>query len=139
MGSSCPNSQSGNCPDWQAHKKMTLKQNGITRFFVKSGDNLPYLLLHAMGDTKAKQTGKTSQAFIPFIRDMMHYFFDHFKPRSEKPRLITGDDLIQVFSLTPSPLFKTILNKVEEARLADRIHNRSQALNLVRAFLNNKT
>ena len=121
---------------FNANQKKTLKPNGLTRFFIKSGDNMPYLLLHAMGDTKAKQAGKASRDFISFIREMMRYFFDDFKPRSEKPRLVTGYDLIHVFALPPSPLFKTILDNVEEARLANRIHNRSQALDLVGEFLN---
>jgi poly(A) polymerase len=67
----------------------------------------------------------------------MYDFYNHFKPKSEKPRLVTGYDLIHVFALTPSPLFKTILNLIEEARLTNRIHNREEALILVKEFLNN--
>ncbi|UCD90771.1 MAG: HD domain-containing protein [Desulfobacterales bacterium] len=122
-----------------AHQKKTLKRTGVTRFFIKCGENTPYLLLHAMADIEAKQTGetKTDSALISFIKEIMNDFFHHFKPKSEKPRLVTGYDLIHVFALTPSPLFKTILNRIEEARLANRIHNREEALNLVKKFLNN--
>lgn len=122
-----------------SHQKKTLKRNGLTRFFIKSGDNLPYLLLHAMADIMAKQAGKTNQAFISFIKEIMYDFFYHFRPKSEKPRLITGHDLIHVFAMTPSPLFKIILNLVEEARLTNRIHSRAEALKLVREYLNNET
>jgi len=122
-----------------AHQKKTLKHSGLTRFFVKCKKNSPYLLLHAMADIKAKHVGKTKTdpAFISFIKEIMYDFYNHFKPKSEKPRLVTGYDLIHVFALTPSPLFKTILNLIEEARLTNRIHNREEALILVKEFLNN--
>jgi len=122
-----------------AHQKKTLKRSGLTRFFVKCRENSPYLLLHAMADINAKHVGKTKTdpAIISFIKESMYDFYNHFTPNSEKPRLVTGYDLIHVFGLTPSPLFKTILNLIEEARLTNEIHNREEALNLVKTFLNN--
>ena len=122
-----------------AHEKKTLKRKGLTRFFVKCGDNTPYLLLHAMADIKAKLADATekNQAFLSFIKNVMNDFVNNFKPKSKEPPLVTGYDLIHIFKLTPSPVFKTILNFVEEARLANRIHSRAEALTLVREFLNN--
>jgi tRNA nucleotidyltransferase/poly(A) polymerase len=121
---------------FNAHRKKTLKPKTIVRFFIEGEDNLPYLLLHAAADAKAKQTGKTNQDFILFVKDLMHDFFHRFKPMSEKPRLVTGHDLIDLFALTPSPLFKSILDRVEEARLANQIHSRAEALALVKNLLN---
>jgi len=37
-----------------AKSKGTLTNKGITRFFIKCGDNTPYLLLHSIADMKGK-------------------------------------------------------------------------------------
>jgi hypothetical protein len=43
--------------------------------------------------------------------------------------------LIITFGLKPSPLFKKILTRVEEARLSDRIHGKAEAEAWVGDFL----
>jgi len=52
-----------------------------------------------------------------------------------RPRLISGDDLIQEFHLTPGPQFRQLLEAVEEACLEGRISTRQQALDLVKKLL----
>jgi len=51
------------------------------------------------------------------------------------PVLITGNDLINEFGLSPSPLFKKIIFKVEEAMLSNQINTRQEALSLVKKLL----
>jgi poly(A) polymerase len=53
-------------------------------------------------------------------------------PKEEiKPApLLCGDDLIAQ-GYDPGPIFKTILQAVEDAQLEGRIHNRPEALQLV--------
>ena len=46
--------------------------------------------------------------------------------------LITGDDLIRA-GYTPGPLFRRILQAVEEAQLENRVQTRTEALELVAA------
>jgi poly(A) polymerase len=47
-------------------------------------------------------------------------------------RLITGDDLLQM-GFPPGPLFKQILQAVEDAQLDGRLHGRDEAIEFVRA------
>ena len=121
-----------------AHEKKTLTQKSLTRFYKKCGDNTPALLLHAIADVKAKQnrTHQRNRALIGFAKMMTYDFFNRFKPISNEPPLITGHDLINVFELTPSPLFKTILDLVDEAKLTHSIKDRTEALTLVKEYLN---
>jgi tRNA nucleotidyltransferase/poly(A) polymerase len=121
-----------------AHEKKTLTQKSLTRFYKKCGDNTPALLLHAIADIKAKQTGtnQRNRVHIGFLKKMIYDFFNRFKPRSNQPPLITGRDLIKIYGLSPSPLFKTILDLVDEAQLTDTIKDRSEALALVKEYLN---
>ncbi|MBW2591200.1 MAG: hypothetical protein JRD71_10880 [Deltaproteobacteria bacterium] len=66
---------------------------------------------------------------------MVKYYFSYFQPENSKPPLITGNDLINVFALTPSPLFKIILRRVEEARISKKIKNKDEAMQLVKDIL----
>ena len=71
-------------------------------------------------------------------RDLSLYEFVQQKlastpPEKIRPRpLITGDDLIAA-GYQPGPQFKEILAACEDAQLEDKIHNRTEAMQLVRA------
>jgi len=123
-----------------AMRKKTLTHKGVTRFFIKCGDNTPALLLHSIADSRAKQDppNQTNEIFIGFVKEMMHQFFYCFKPKIEEPPLITGRDLIHEFGLMPSPDFKTILNLVQEEKLTHKIKSRSEALAWVRDYIDSK-
>jgi hypothetical protein len=52
--------------------------------------------------------------------------------------LLNGNELIDRFHLPQSPLFGTLLRKVEEGRLAGAIHSREQAMAWVAEYLASK-
>ena len=120
-----------------AFEKKTLTQKGITRFYKKCGGYVPALLLAAIADTKAKQNtlNDKNKAFKSFLKKMIFDFFYHYKPLKDELPLITGRDLIHVFGLTPSPLFRKILDLVDDAKLTKTITNRSEALELIKDVL----
>ena len=120
-----------------AMQKKTLTHKGVTRFFIKCQDNAPALLLHTLADTLAKRdtTDQANKAFICFVTDMIRNFFCDYNCKIKEPPLITGRDLIHEFGLTPSPLFKTILNLVQEEKLTGTMKSRTEALAWVRDFL----
>jgi poly(A) polymerase len=119
-----------------AHCKNRLSIKAIHRFFLKCGGCVTDLLIHSMADMKAKGAHPAMQEFIEFSNRMMALYINQFKPLSIQKPVINGDDLIIEFGLTPSPLFKKILNHVTEQRLQNLIYNREQALLVVKKFLN---
>jgi len=123
-----------------AYEKKTLTQKGITRFYKKCGEYTPALLLAAIADTEAKENklNEKNKAFKSFLKKMIFEYFYHYQPLSDEPPLITGRDLIHVFGLKPSPLFRKILDLVDDAKLTKTIKNRSEALELVKDVLKNE-
>ncbi len=123
-----------------AMQEKTLTRKRVTRFFIKCGDNTPAVLLHTLADIMAKRDkpNQANKAFIGFVTDMIRNFFYDFNSKIKEPPLITGRDLIHEFGLIPSPLFKTILNLVQEEKLTDTIKSRSEALAWVRDYLDSK-
>ncbi len=119
---------------FQAHKINKLTVKGVTRFFLKCGEKTPALMLHAIAD----QMGKTEASATPFLEfslDTLRNYYSEYKPRQAKSRLITGHDLIETFGLKPSPQFGKLLSMVEESRLSKQIINKTEALALVKDYL----
>lgn len=123
-----------------AVKKRDLTRRDLTRFFIKMGDFTPDLLIHAIADTRGKgnENDESNALFIRFIKNMIHRYFFSFQPKEKMSPFISGTDLIDHFGLTPSPLFKTILNLVKERTLSNELHDREAALIFVKKLLDRR-
>jgi poly(A) polymerase len=122
---------------YQAHQRQSLTRRGIVGLFMSLNDRAPDLLIMALADAFAKTETSLDMdpSYAAFISDLIKMYFQDYLPRKSRAPLITGRDLIARFGLRPSPLFKTILVAVEEARLSQAIANQRDAIALVRAWL----
>lgn len=97
-----------------ASYKRTMRQPGIEN-----------ALEIAMQDEVIKKTNVGLETLMSIINDYKKYTRDEIYP---KP-LVTGDDLIAA-GLTPSPLFREVLFRVEEGQLDGLLTDRETALSL---------
>ncbi|MGM0787468.1 MAG: HDIG domain-containing metalloprotein [Thermodesulfobacteriota bacterium] len=116
------------------HERGRLQPKTRTRFFIKTSPWTPDLLMLFAADSMGKDPSASGR-FEKFIKNLVYQYFTDHLPASRQSRLITGRDLIEHFGLTPSPAFKTILEKVEEMRLAGLLKNRDQALRFTAELL----
>ena len=120
-----------------ASENGSLGRNGRVRFFNRCGDLTLPIIVHAMADIMAK--GESMQdrdnGFIFFCDDLLNAYIAYKNRQAAVPPLISGNDLIAVFGLPPSPRFKTLLNRVNERRLSGELGTRDQALEWVKACL----
>ncbi|PIP41813.1 MAG: hypothetical protein COX19_02540, partial [Desulfobacterales bacterium CG23_combo_of_CG06-09_8_20_14_all_51_8] len=115
-----------------ADSRQRLPRKALARFFLQSGSLTRDLLVHTMADIHGKGIPENTRTFTEFIHKILVMHSDSFLPRKSSPPLITGNDLIQVFKLKPSPQFAKILASIEEERLSGTIHTRAQALDQVK-------
>lgn len=116
--------------------KQLVSKKSLTRFFIKCGDMTPDILFHTIADIKGKGNEDIrNEDFLSFASYLLNEFFSGYKIKKTGPRLITGNDLINEFGLSPSPLFKIILSVVEESRISNDIKNREEALVLVKELI----
>jgi poly(A) polymerase len=109
------------------------------RFFLKVGDASPALLIHTAADILGKGPGRDekNRAFLEFAGEMMAEYFDGFVPKSARPPLLTGNDLIREFNLEPSPILGEILSLIHEEGLLAPL-SRGRALALAARFLKDR-
>ncbi|CAI2718577.1 hypothetical protein [Nitrospina watsonii] len=67
------------------------------------------------------------QSFLLALNRIVEFYLDTYRPAQEQPALLNGRTLLRKFQLAPSPKFKTILDRVEEARVLGRVSTRSEA------------
>ncbi|MCI5120547.1 MAG: HD domain-containing protein [Candidatus Electrothrix sp. AUS4] len=117
----------------QRQGRLTLK--ACLRLVRKIGEHLPGLFLLAMSDALAGK-GEASpedieQEVAGIFARLLQVEEEHVAPVQTAPALITGKDLIDELGLTPGPLFRILLERVEEAQMEHRISTRKEALALV--------
>ncbi len=116
----------------QRQGKLTLR--ACLRLLREVGEQLPALFLLAMADALAGK-GETSPEAIEeevsgLFAHLLHIQQEHVRPVQTAPPLLTGHDLINELGLVPSPLFRTILESIEEAQMEQTISTRADALAL---------
>ena len=105
------------------------------RYFRDSGSEALSILLLSISDQRATRGPKAlPKSRIKHEKVAFDLVKEYFKKKKEKKfvRLIGGDDLIKKLKLKPSPLFKNILQEVEESQAEGKVKTKKQALELAR-------
>jgi len=125
------------------HLNNVLQKSGITpraclRLVKAAGDELPGLFLLAMADSLAAQgplkpTGMEA-SLARLQQQVSAVYSESVRPVLQGPRLLGGEDL-KGLGLMPGPLFREILDGLEQARVEGEVDDREGALVWVRSFL----
>jgi poly(A) polymerase len=87
--------------------------------------------LAGQGDLKPADA---EEVLAEFCDEVYRFWTDRLEPLEQRPRLLTGKDLIRELGLRPGPAFRELLNAVEEAALEGLVRNREEALALVKTM-----
>jgi hypothetical protein len=122
---------------FQAARDGRSIEKDRVRWFRQCGQMTPALLVFAMAweAREVTVTGHLQNAFSDFCRGLLQLYFDDFQPMIGRPPLVSGHDLIAVFGLAPSPVFRLLLDEVEHGRLAHRLNSRQEALQWIEGYL----
>ncbi len=111
-----------------------ISTKACIRLIKTVGPELLGLFLLAMADARAGKGELQPQDIETELGDLLARVLsvqkEKVQPVLEAPRLLTGNDLIKELGLTPGPLFKKILQKVQDAQMEQQITTREQALAL---------
>ena len=117
----------------EAEGRLTLRT--VHSWCKEVGESLVGILVLALGHAIARGQGPTSEPGIASLGQLVAHVWElyrrHILPVVTAPRLVTGDDLQQLFHLTPGPRFKTLLDELEVAQVEGAIRTRAEALQWV--------
>jgi poly(A) polymerase len=120
----------------QRQGELSLK--ACLRLVRLVGPDLPGLFLLSMADALAGlgegRPEEVENEVATLFARMEDVRRDHVEPVRSGPPLLTGQDLIDELDLEPGPLFKKILDAVEEAHMVEQTMSRKKALELARSF-----
>ncbi len=109
----------------------------VTRLFRDLGDAIYSLIVFTVASHFICQCAE--DPVLGHCRNLLSLYHRDFLPRRRLLPLISGHDLIELFGLSPSPLFREILSQVDALVLEGRISSRQEALHLVRKRLEQGT
>jgi poly(A) polymerase len=103
------------------------------------GEDMLGVFILAIGHAQANAQGDTpvygSLALDQSVVHVWNLYRHRILPVLQAPRLVTGNDLQEIFHLPPGPRFKTLLDALEVAQIEGQIHSRAEALQWVEGQL----
>jgi poly(A) polymerase len=129
---------------WPFHLNNARRKTGLTlKAYLKlvkaiEGE-LSGLFMLAMADSLAGR-GKNKppameQDIASLYSEVDTVYQQKIQPVLESPRLLDGNDLIELFNLEPGPIFKEIFENLENAQVEGDVSSREEAINWVQGFL----
>lgn len=119
-----------------AKQGETLTRRSIYRFFLSSGEAGPGVVLHTLADTLATYGVTLTQdvwlAELDAARQLLEAWYEAPQVAVTPPRIVTGDDIIQVLGIRPGRLVGQILAVIQEKQACGDISTRQQALDLAK-------
>jgi poly(A) polymerase len=119
-------------------RRGSLSFKACLRLVKAMADHLPGLFLLAMADALAGKGESSPEDIEQEVSGLFTRLEEveqkYVAPVRTAPPLITGKDLINELQLHPGPLFRRILEQVEEAHMEHAISTRGQALALAAEY-----
>jgi tRNA nucleotidyltransferase/poly(A) polymerase len=100
------------------------------------GDNLYAILVYILAIDSVAEPASASLKSL--VGDIIATYQDEYIPRMKRLPLITGNDLIEKFSLSPSFFFRDILSAIELLALEGNIRTREDAIRSAGEMIRNK-
>ncbi|MDH3329718.1 MAG: HD domain-containing protein, partial [Desulfobulbaceae bacterium] len=111
-------------------RKGELSVKACLRLLRTVGTALPGLFLVSMADAIAGQginrPAEIEQDVAALFRHLEHIREEYMEPVRSRPPLLTGKDLIDELKLEPGPIFREILDLIEEEHMANNICSRKE-------------
>ncbi len=120
-------------------RRQGLSKKACLKLSKRAGDDLIGLFFLAMADSLAGKGEMKPEAMEEelgsLLCEVLEIYSRDIAPSLFGPRLVTGKDLIEQFSLQPGPLFSKILEGLQEAQVEGEVGSREEALVWVEEYL----
>ncbi len=122
-------------------RESSVSRKACLRICKKAGDDLPGLFVLAMADSLAGQgelKPKSMEKELAQLFDEVQSANENLiQPMLKGKRLLTGHDLVEIFNLSPGPIFSKVFRDLEIAMVEEKVQTRAEAIVWAREYLEN--
>jgi len=102
----------------------------VSEFFFQAGEETVEICLAAI-------TAKPEDSsYLESCAEILSAFFKRRSLILHPPKLVSGDELIQLLGIEPGPRLSVILKRIHQAQIAGEIQQKEEAIRLAREILN---
>ena len=73
-----------------------------------------------------------------FFSNLIKFYFEQYFPVIKEKPLLNGEDIIEKFNISPSPVLGNVLNNIQRAQVLGEIKTKSEAEILAEKILKSK-
>ncbi|MBL7164001.1 MAG: CCA tRNA nucleotidyltransferase [Anaerolineales bacterium] len=130
-------------PTWLAREAQGPSSRAIYRFFRDTKLAGAAVCLLSLADLLGTYGAALPQERwgrqLDVARALLEAWWEHREEKVDPPALISGNDIISEFDLTPGPLIGEVLEALREAQAEGQVGSRKEALDFVGDYLKERT
>lgn len=119
-------------------KDENVTERAIIRFIRKIGNDTLDLLELARADRLSARGPAVSDEMIEVnlsnLEKLKEKYFEISPKLKEMPKLVDGNEIMQILNLKPSPKLKEIIDEIKELQLEGKINNKEDAINFLKNY-----
>lgn len=119
-------------------KDENVTERAIIRFIRKIGNDTLDLLELARADRLSAKgpavTDDMVQVNLLNLEKLKEKYFEISPKLKEMPKLIDGNEIMEILNLKPSPKLKEIIDEIKELQLEGKVNNKEDAINFLRNY-----
>lgn len=119
-------------------KDENVTERAIIRFIRKIGDDTLDLLELARADRLSARGPAVSDEMIEVnlsnLEKLKEKYFEISPKLKEMPKLVDGNEIMQILNLKPSSKLKEIIDEIKELQLEGKINTKEDAINFLKNY-----
>lgn len=119
-------------------KDENVTERAIIRFIRKIADDTLDLLELARADRLSARGPAVSDEMVQVnlsnLEKLKEKYFEISPKLKEMPKLVDGNEIMQILNLKPSPKLKEIIDEIKELQLEGKINTKEDAINFLKNY-----
>jgi poly(A) polymerase len=116
-------------PGFMAHRPLSSRE--IYHYFKSVGDAAPEALILTYADRMAARGPRTTPSDFEMHRQLVSCLLTEYFEQEERPKLLTGQDIIRELHLEPGPHVGELLSMLDEAQAVGEVKTRQDATEFI--------
>lgn len=115
-----------------------LSEKAMMRMFRRIGEDMPELILLAMADRLSARGPEITDEIVNENIQGLYFLLEKYRQSQEEvkeiPKLIDGNEVMELLNISPSPTLGKIMKDLHEAQISGDVNTREEALEFIKSY-----